>query len=116
MLVALRLARRLQVGVLLLWACCLGAAAASPWIGDSVAPQLAWLCGDQGSTQAKGLDCPICLPAGAPQPADFTPTLPDALPDVPSRGAIGMARKHERALRPPARAPPPRIPNQKVTS
>lgn len=114
MLVALRLARRLQVAVLLIWACCLGAAAASPWIGDSPVPQLVWLCGEQGSTQA--LDCPMCLPLGAPPAADFALHFPDALPEAPPVGAIGMARNHERALRPPARAPPNRIPNQKVTS
>lgn len=114
MFVALRLARRLHVAVLLLWACCLGVAAASPWIGDSPVPQLVWLCGDQGSTQA--LDCPMCLPPGAPPAADFALTFPDALPDAPSLGAIGTAPNHERALRPPARAPPQRNPNQKVTS
>ncbi len=123
-LAAMRLARRLQVGVLLLWLCCLGAASAAPWIGapppvDAICGEHAVAAGDaeDGPTAPKrhGLLCPNCLPIGAPPPLHLAQITAAALSEPPRVGAPATPFIHESATRPPARAPPHRVSNQEVT-
>lgn len=124
----MRLARRLQVGVLLLWLCCLGAASASPWLGPP--PPVDALCGEHGAAaggavegaeagtaapKRHGLLCPNCLPVAAPPPLHWAQITAAVAPAPPRVGAPATPFIHESATRPPARAPPHRVSNQEVT-
>lgn len=128
----MRLARRLQVGVLLLWLCCLGAASASPWFGapspvealcsehrgaagDAVDGAEGGAEGGAAAPKRHGLLCPNCLPVAAPPPLLWAEITAAVAPAPPRVGALATPFIHESATRPPARAPPHRVSNQEVT-
>lgn len=70
----------------------------------SVAPQLP---ADGGAPGGVHLDCPLCLPAVPPPPVwGDAPPAPPAIAWLP-RPAADAPRAAQRALVPPARAPPP---------
>lgn len=117
MLATLRFTRRLQASVLLLWVCCMGVAAASPWLGSQAV--LDWVCSGNGGVrlvaleslphdpaQPRGMDCPMCLPMGTPPPVPVALAAREAFSDAPGVDAPELQREHDSALRPPVRAPP----------
>lgn len=117
MFAALRLARRLQLCLLLAFMGSVATAAASPWLGGG--HQLALVCSDaagarlivvdaDGSVPPSGhlLECPLCLPHGGPACSFHAAAAPAPCGDAPVIGAVGDLPSSSSALRPPARAPP----------
>jgi hypothetical protein len=117
MLTALRLARRLQLCLLLAFMGSITAAAASPWLGGG--HRLALVCSDtagsrlivvdaDGSTSPSAhlLECPLCLPHGDTVCEFHAAAAPAPCGDAPVIGALGDRPSSSSALRPPARAPP----------
>ncbi len=119
MFAALRIARRLQAGLLLLFVLSIGAAVASPLLGSHA--ELTLLCsgqgvmklvdraadgGDAAAGSAHKLECPLCLPLGTPASPEPAVAALEAPADAPCIGTLETLRIAPRVLRPPARAPP----------
>lgn len=119
MLAFLRIARRLQAGLLLAFMCSVGATVASPLLGSHA--ELTLLCSGQGGMKvverapgdgdrtpavAHALECPLCLPLGTAAPGEPAVAALEVPTDAPRVVGTETPRCIPRVLRPPARAPP----------